>query len=81
MKHSYKYDKTIEGKQLIRYAHNFVVTCFVVGRLCADLFTDILQDYFTDSGAMVWLPLCQWSNPEEYGYNWSIPYPIKTKNR
>ena len=24
--------------------------------------------YFTGTGAIVWLPQCQWSNPERYGY-------------
>ena len=31
-------------------------------------FTHILQGYFTGTGAIIWLPQCQWSNPEEYGY-------------
>ena len=30
-------------------------------------FTLILQDYFTGTGAILWLPQCQWSNPEQYG--------------
>ena len=34
-------------------------------------FTHILQDCFTGTGAIV-LPQCQLSNPEEYGWNWSI---------
>ena len=33
----------------------------------------ILQDYFTDTGAIIWLPIWLpqylWSNPEEYGVN------------
>ena len=29
-------------------------------------FTHILQDCFTGTGAIIWLPQCQWSNPEEY---------------
>ena len=29
-------------------------------------FTHILQSYFTDTGAIIWLPQCQWSNPEGY---------------
>ena len=28
--------------------------------------TRILQDYFTDTEAIFWLPRCQWCNPEEY---------------
>ena len=30
-------------------------------------FTHILQGYFTGTGAIIWLPQCKWSNPEEYG--------------
>ena len=30
-------------------------------------FTHILQGYFTGTGAIIWLPQCQWSNPEGYG--------------
>ena len=30
-------------------------------------FPHILQDYFTGTGAIIWLPQCYWSNPEEYG--------------
>ena len=29
-----------------------------------DLFAYILQGYFPDTGAIVWLPQCYWSNPE-----------------
>ena len=32
-----------------------------------DLFTHILQGCFTVTGAIIWLPQCQWSNPEGYG--------------
>ena len=31
--------------------------------------THILQDCFTGTGAIMWLPQCQWSNPEKYGWN------------
>ena len=30
-------------------------------------FTHIFQGYFTGTGAIMWLPQCQWSNPEGYG--------------
>ena len=30
-------------------------------------FTHILQGYFTGTGAIIWLPQCQWSNPEGHG--------------
>ena len=29
--------------------------------------THILQGCFTGTGAIIWLPQCQWSNPEGYG--------------
>ena len=29
--------------------------------------THILQGCFTGAGAIIWLPQCQWSNPEGYG--------------
>ena len=31
--------------------------------------THILQGYFTGTGAIIWLPQCQWSNPEGYVYH------------
>ena len=30
-------------------------------------FNHILQGCFTWTGAIIWLPQCQWSSPEEYG--------------
>ena len=32
-----------------------------------EAFTRILQGSFTGTGAIIWLPQCQWSNPEGYG--------------
>ena len=32
-----------------------------------DLCTDIFQGWFTGTGAIMWLPQWQWSNPEGYG--------------
>ena len=40
--------------------------------------THILQGYFTGTGAIIWLPQCQWSNPEDkgsFGIGQSYPYP------
>ena len=31
-------------------------------------FTHILQGYFTGTGAITWLPQCQWSDPEGYTF-------------
>ena len=41
---------------------------------CADVINlyglrHILQGCFTGTGAIIWLPQCQWSNPEGYGWN------------
>ena len=40
---------------------------YVIHVVPRDSFTHILQGYFTGTGAIVWLPQCLWSNPEEYG--------------
>ena len=31
-------------------------------------FTHLLQGYISGTGAIIWLPQCQWNNPEEYGW-------------
>ena len=33
-----------------------------------DVFTHILQGRFTGTGAIIWLPQCQWNDPEGYGW-------------
>ena len=53
----------------------FVVLCFVVVISCdLDAFIwsvyYILQGCFTGTGAIIWLPQCQWSNPKGHGWNW-----------
>ena len=50
----------------------FVVVCLVMVILIVpedsgDAFIHILHDCFTGTGAIMWLPQCQWSNPEGYG--------------
>ena len=47
------------------YAHSlcFVVFCYVCYGLS---FIHILQGCFTATGAIIWLPQWQWSNPEGY---------------
>ena len=45
---------------------------WLYNQLAKDLcnqFTPMVQGYFTDTGAIIWLPQYQWSNPEQYGYN------------
>ena len=44
------------------------------------LSTHILQGYFTGTGAIIWLPQCQWSNPEGYGYNRPVKTPVEHNN-
>ena len=34
----------------------------------------VTSGYFTDTGAIIWLPQCQWSNPEWYGYAGLVSY-------
>ena len=53
---------------------HIVLLCFVLlwlyNEFLVDLcvqFIHILQGCFTDTGAIMWLPQCQWSNPEYMG--------------
>ena len=55
-----------------KYAHGFVVLCFVVVMQSFimnsnEVFIHIHQDCFTGTGAIVRLPQCQWSKPDGYG--------------
>ena len=40
--------------------------------------THLIQDYFTGTGAIVWLPQCQWSNLELYGQTLPVTNTQKT---
>ena len=40
--------------------------------------THIFQGCITGIGAIIWLPLCQWCNPEGYGYHRPVPNPNQT---
>ena len=47
----------------------YASVCFVISHFLVDScnsFTHILHGYFTGTGAILWLPQCQWSNHEEY---------------
>ena len=65
------------GKQLAtvypkKYAHGFVVLCFVVVAQSFimnshEVFIHIHQGCFAGTGAIVRLPQCQWSKPDGYG--------------
>ena len=55
-----------------KYAHGFVVLCFVVVMQSFimnshEVFIHIHQGCFAGTGAIVRLPQCQWSKPEGYG--------------
>ena len=55
-----------------KYAHSFVVLCFVVVMLSFimnshEVFIHIHQGCFAGTGAIVRLPQCQWSKPDGYG--------------
>ena len=55
-----------------KYAHGFVVLCFVVVMQSFimnshELFIHIYQGCFAGTGAIVRLPQCQWSKPDGYG--------------
>ena len=56
----------------MKYAHGFVVLCFVVVMQSFimnshEVFIHIHQGYFAGTGAIVRLPQCQWSKPDGYG--------------
>ena len=55
-----------------KYAHGFVVNCFVVAMQSFilnshEVFIHIHQGCFAGTGAIVRLPQCQWSKPDGYG--------------
>ena len=55
-----------------KYAHGFVVLCFVMVRQSFimnshEVFIHIHQGCFAGTGAIVRLPQCQWSKPDGYG--------------
>ena len=57
---------------LKKYAHGFVVLCFVVVTQSFimnshEVFIYIHQGCFAGTGAIVRLPQCQWSKPDGYG--------------
>ena len=60
--------------QYIPWNMHTVLLCFVLLWLyyqcllhSCDALTHILQGSFTGTGAILWLPQCQWGNPEGYG--------------
>ena len=64
----------------IKYAHTDVVLCFVVVILLAlgrFVYCNI-QGFFTGTGAIIWLPQCQWSYTEGYVLNQPVSNHAKT---
>ena len=65
--------------------HWFVAVIVSVVLYSYVIFTHIFQGYITGTGAIIWLPQCQWCNPWEiwvqcvHGYNGPIPYYNKTQ--
>ena len=45
-------------------SHKMCALCWALLLLGSCPFTHILQGYFTGTGAILWLPQCQWSNPD-----------------
>ena len=67
-----KAPKTVHTVYPKKYAHGFVVLCFVVVMQSFimnshELFIHIHQGCFAGTGAIVRLPQCQWSKPDGYG--------------
>ena len=65
----YHNDDTVYPK---KYAHGFVVLCFVVVMQSFimnshEVFIHIHQGCFAGTGTIVRLPQCQWSKPDGYG--------------
>ena len=55
-----------------KYAHGFAVLCFVVVMQSFimnshKVFIHIHQGSYAGTGAIIWLPQCQWSKPDGYG--------------
>ena len=69
--HEYNYN-WCHSVYLKKYAHGFVVLCFVVVMQSFiinshEVFIHIYQGCFAGTGAIVRLPQCQWSKPDGYG--------------
>ena len=78
MFHGFKIVRIITTRAIIitvypkKYAHGFVVLCFVVVMQSFimnshEVFIHIHQGCFAGTGAIVRLPQCQWSKPDGYG--------------
>ena len=68
----YQTTKVLTTVYLKKYAHGFVVLCFVVVMQSFimnshEVFIHIHQGCFAGTGVIVRLPQCQWSEPDGYG--------------
>ena len=68
----HKYPNIMNTVYPKKYAHGFVVLCFVVVMQSFimnshEVFIHIHQSCFAGTGAIVRLPQCQWSKPDGYG--------------
>ena len=59
----------VVSTETVRHSSTYIILYVLNGFM---LSIPILQDYFTGTGAILWLPQCQWSNPERYGWNQPI---------
>ena len=71
-KWDYEFTKTRHTVYPKKYAHGFVVLCFVVVMQSfimnsLEVFIHIHQGCFAGTGAIVRLPQCHWSKPDGYG--------------
>ena len=69
---SWEYSSNTSTVYPKKYAHGFVVLCFVVVMQSFimnshEVFIHIHQGCFAGTGAIVRLPQCQWSKPDGYG--------------
>ena len=67
-----RYETSLSTVYPKKYAHGFVVLCFVVVvqsfiMNLHEVFIHIHQGCFAGTGAIVRLPQCQWSKPDGYG--------------
>ena len=69
----------------LKYAHGCIVHCFAVAVISVRseyiglIYEVFFLDYFIDIGKVAWWSLCQWSNPEGYGWNSTAPCHSKTR--
>ena len=63
-----KFGKGISRHQISSISHKLCIWFMLCCGVLQGDFTHILQGYFTGTGAILWLPQCQWSDPEKYAH-------------